>query len=86
LRRNRSCTGRFGDWREQRERAQSQQRSDADVQPNAKNGQEVVFGEFSAGGGPFYLTSFQTPPGMTLPEGLMTVVNKEKGSALEIDA
>jgi hypothetical protein len=54
---------------------------------NAKSGQEVVFGEFPAGGGPFYLTSLLTPPVVTLPEGLkMTVVNKEKGSALEIDA
>jgi hypothetical protein len=54
---------------------------------NAKGGQEVVFGAFPAGGGPFYLTSLQSPPGVTFLEGLkMTVVNKEKGSALEIDA
>ncbi len=54
---------------------------------NAKGGQEVVFGGFPAGGGPFYLTSFQAPPSVTFFEGLkMTVVNKQKGSALEIDA
>jgi hypothetical protein len=54
---------------------------------NAKSGQEVVFGEFPAGAGPFYLTSFQVPPSVELLESLKTVLsNTQKGSTLEIKA
>ncbi len=42
-------------------------------------GQEIVFGSFPAGEGPFYLTDEQTPPGATLPECIVgTLVNKSR--------
>jgi hypothetical protein len=54
---------------------------------NAKGGQQVAFGEFPAGGGPFFQESLISPPGSTYPEGLTTVVSyKERGPAVEIDA
>jgi hypothetical protein len=54
---------------------------------NGKGGQEVVFGEFPAGAGPFYQQSFINPPGVTLPEGMkLTMSQKQKGSVLDIVA
>ena len=54
---------------------------------NAKGGQQVAFGEFPAGGGPFFQESLISPPDSNFPEGLTTVVSyKQRGSAVEIDA
>jgi hypothetical protein len=54
---------------------------------NAKGGQQVAFGEFSAGGGPFFEQSLISPPDTSFAEGLTTVVSyKEQGSPVEIDA
>jgi hypothetical protein len=54
---------------------------------NGKGGQEVVFGEFPAGEGPFYQESFINPPGVTLPEGMkLTMSQKQKGGVLDIVA
>jgi hypothetical protein len=54
---------------------------------NAKGAQQVAFGEFPAGGGPFLEQSLISPPGSNYPEGLTTVVSyKERGPAVEIDA
>jgi hypothetical protein len=54
---------------------------------NANGGQQVAFGEFPAGGGPFFEQSLISPPGSSFPEGLTTVVSyKARGSAVEIDA
>jgi len=54
---------------------------------NAKGGQQVAFGEFSAGGGPFFEQSLISPPGTSFAEGLTTVVScKEQGSPVEIEA
>jgi hypothetical protein len=54
---------------------------------NTKGGQQVAFGEFPAGGGPFFEQSLVSPPGSNYPEGLTTVVSyKERAPAVEIDA
>jgi hypothetical protein len=54
---------------------------------NAKGGQQVAFGEFPAGGGPFFQESLVSPPDSSFPGGLTTVVSyKERGSAVEIGA
>jgi hypothetical protein len=54
---------------------------------NAKGGQEVVFGEFPAGEGPFYQQSFINPPGVTLPEGMkLTMGHTQKANVLDIVA
>jgi hypothetical protein len=54
---------------------------------NANGGQQVAFGEFPAGGGPFFEQSLVSPPGTSFPGGLTTVVSyKERGSPVEIDA
>jgi hypothetical protein len=54
---------------------------------NANGGQQVAFGEFPAGGGPFFVQNLVSPPGTNFPGGLTTVVSyKEQGSAVEIDA
>jgi hypothetical protein len=54
---------------------------------NAKGGQQVVFGEFPAAGGPFFEQSLISPPGSNYIVGLTTVVSyKERGQAVEIDA
>jgi hypothetical protein len=52
---------------------------------NANGGQQVAFGEFPTGGGPFFEQSLISPPGTNFPGGLTTVVSyKERGSAVEI--